>query len=135
MLGLKLPETSLRSQRHDSADGAWLRASAAVKLVLNILDVWQIPLEQRSSVLGTTSAALKRYAQGRFPERPSELRRVEDLLAIYKALVVLLPETDEIRADWINRRNRAFANRSPADVMQTDGTTDVHRHLEGYLYS
>jgi hypothetical protein len=53
--------------------------------------------------------------------------RVGWLLSIHKALRLLYPRNEDIRSSWVNRRNAAFDNLAPLDVMKEQGIIGIAR--------
>ena len=81
-------------------------------------------------------AMLTRYRNGDvLPESRDTMDRVGWLLAIHKALGLLYPYNEDIRYSWVRRRNLAFANLAPIDVMKEQGLIGiarVARYLDAY---
>lgn len=135
MLGLKLPEHLLGVKSLNPDSALIIPASAATTLVLNILKLWKIPLNEQAKLLGVKRNSLKIRTPRPSTTTPVDLQRLEDLLAIYKALDVLFPDLLQAEHSWVTTPNKAFNNRTPVEVMLTEGTTKVRRYLEGALFS
>ncbi|MDD5286061.1 MAG: MbcA/ParS/Xre antitoxin family protein, partial [Desulfuromonadaceae bacterium] len=69
------------------------------------------------------------------PESRDTLDRVGWLMAIHKALGLLYPYNEDVRYSWVTRRNKAFDNLTPLDVMREQGIIGiarVSRYLDHY---
>jgi len=107
-------------------------ASMAVRMTLNILKTWGISADVWGSVLGVTPERVEDYKKGSFPTEAAQLQRLEDILAIYRALKVLIPD-DSLGNSWCSTPNGFFDQRRPIDVIVAQGTQVVRRFLEGWL--
>lgn len=133
MHGLLLPETIRRREDAQPYDRVALPAPAAAKLALRALDYWGVLKPDWPAILGVPHERLVQYETGGYPTALLALQRVEDVLVIYNALIVLFP--DELaHCTWCTRANGFFDGQSPAQVMACKGTAIVRRHLEGWLY-
>lgn len=113
--------------------------SALAKMVIKLFQLWEIPTADQLDLLGLSAKSrslLARYAKGdALPEGRDTLDRVGWLLSIHKALRLLYPQNKEIRYSWVNRRNEAFGNLRPLDVMKEQGIIGlarVSRYLDYY---
>jgi hypothetical protein len=113
--------------------------SALAKMVIKLFELWGITTADQLELLGLSAKSrslLARYAKGNaLPEGRDTLDRVGWLLAIHKALRLLYPQNAEIRYSWVNRRNEAFGNLRPLDVMKEQGIIGlarVSRYLDYY---
>lgn len=115
------------------------RTKAAL-LISRLFDLWQLDNNTRLNLLGmseTSRSVLSGYKQGTRPLPTSRdtLDRVGWLLAIHKALRLLYPRNPDMRYAWVSRRNDAFDNCAPIDVMQEQGLIGiarVARYLDHY---
>lgn len=129
-------QTAEDSQPIDLNDKA-TRCQTA-KLVSNLFDRWQLDNNTRLNLLGlapTSRAVLKGYREGTtpLPATRDTQDRVGWLLAIHKALRLLFPHNPELRYSWVMRRNEAFNNLPPIEVMKDGGLigiAKVSRYLD-----
>jgi len=132
MRGLSLPNNLVYKGAGSPSDYITMPASMAVRMVLNLLEYWGVPVNDWGSVLGVTSERVEDYKNGRFPTEAAELQRLEDLLAIYKSLTIMIPD-DSLRQNWCSRPNGYFDDRRPIDVIVAEGLLCVRQYLEGAL--
>lgn len=134
MLGLLLREPLCNMGSEKASDVITVPSSAAVKLVLRILKNWNIPESEHARVLGMTFQLLEMYKQeGNYPVAKIELQRLEDILVMHKALMVLFPNNPEFRNGWCTSKNAILGDRRPIDIILMEGTSDIRRHLERAL--
>jgi hypothetical protein len=108
------------------------------KALMKLFEQWKIDNNSQLNLLGLSSnsrALLKKYRDGEqgLPTSRDALDRVGWLLAIHKALRLLFPHNDELRKSWVNRRNSAFDNRTPLEIMTERGIiglANVSRYLD-----
>jgi len=132
MYGLLLPENLIYRGAGNPSDVITMPASMAVRMTLNILKTWDISADVWGSVLGVTPERVEDYKKGSFPTEAAQLQRLEDILAIYRALKVLIPD-DSLANSWCSTPNGFFDQRRPIDVIVAQGTQVVRRFLEGWL--
>jgi len=130
MYGLLLPKNLIYNGAGDLSDVITIPASMAVQMTLNILKMWDIQANAWGSVLGVTSERVEDYKKGHFPTETAELQRLEDLIAIYKALKIKIPD-DNLAHNWCSKPNGYFDGRRPIDVILAEGTQVVRRLIEG----
>lgn len=119
----------------ESAAGANLFAPdsrrALAKMVTKLFQFWDIPTADQLDLLGLSAksrAMLTKYRAGEaLPESRDTLDRVGWLMAIHKALGLLYPHNPDIRYSWVTRRNQAFDNLRPIDVMKEGGIIGIAR--------
>ena len=101
------------------------------KLVINLFDRWGLDTAQQLKLLGmspSSRAALSRYRRGQPLPDGRDLRdRVGLLLAVHKALGLLYPHNPNLKYGWVKRRNQAFDNKRPLEVMIEQGITGLAR--------
>ncbi|MDA8413167.1 MAG: MbcA/ParS/Xre antitoxin family protein [Desulfobacteraceae bacterium] len=119
---LKINEVVLEST--ESRKGL---AALAVKL----FQLWGLSTSDQLDLLGLSPKSrsmLSKYARGEaLPATRDMYDRVGWLLAIHKALRLLYPRNEEIRYSWVNRRNAAFDNLAPLEVMKEQGIIGIAR--------
>jgi hypothetical protein len=85
---------------------------ALAKMVMNLLDHWDLPTEDQLELLGlanTNRSALGRYRQGEpIGVNKDQYARVGHLLGIHKNLRILFPRNKEQLYSWMKTKNRAF---------------------------
>ena len=111
----------------ESADSRKALAALAIKL----FQLWGLSTSDQLELLGLSPksrAMLSKYARGEaLPATRDMYDRVGWLLAIHKALRLLYPRNVDIRYSWVNRRNAAFANLAPLEVMREQGIIGIAR--------
>ena len=105
------------------------------RLVMQILDEWEVEPEDQPKLLGlpdkTRVRALNRYRQGDpLPEDATTEQRLSCLLSIHKALLTVLPHNTAMVRYWVTSPNPRFANRTPLEVMLTDGLAGMKQVVE-----
>lgn len=110
---------------------------ALAKLIMKLFDLWNLPTTSKLELLGQSSssrASLTKYrVNGPLPNLRDLLDRVGWLLSIHKSLRLLYPYNETLRYSWVNRRNKAFANQTPLQVMRYEGIigmAKVSRYLD-----
>jgi ribosomal protein S15P/S13E len=98
---------------------------ALARMVMTLLGHWNLATEDQAALLGLSEgnrAALARYRKGEpIGTNRDQYERVGHLLGIHKNLRLLFPENRELAYRWMSVRNRAFANRSPVEVIREHG--------------
>jgi hypothetical protein len=105
------------------------RASIPVEIETfqKLAELWQLSTEDQIQQLGSParSTFFKWKKEGGVVPKDT-LERVSHLLAIYKALQILIP--DERSADaWVRKSNDFFDGRSALDVMLGGHVVDIYR--------
>jgi hypothetical protein len=104
------------------------RSKQAV-LISNLFDHWKLNTEDQLNLLGLSSTSRSMLGKYRKGNPLSSSRDMQDragwLLAIHKALRLLYPRNPELRYSWISRRNRAFDNLAPLDLMKDEGLIGI----------
>jgi hypothetical protein len=113
--------------------------SALAKMVTKLFQFWELSTADQLELLGLSAKSrsmLTKYRNGEaLPESRDTLDRVGWLMAIHKALGLLYPHNEDIRYSWVTRRNKAFDNLTPLDVMREQGIIGiarVARYLDHY---
>lgn len=104
---------------------------ALATLVIKLFHLWGLSTADQLDLLGLSTKSrsmLSKYAKGEaLPTTRDMYDRVGWLLAIHKALRLLYPRNEDIRYSWVNRRNTAFDNLAPLDVMKEQGIIGIAR--------
>lgn len=104
------------------------RSKQAV-LISNLFDRWKLSTEDQLNLLGLSSTSRSMLGKYRKGNPLSSSRDMQDragwLLAIHKALRLLYPRNPELRYSWVSRRNRAFDNLAPLDLMKDEGLIGI----------
>ncbi len=107
------------------------------KLITKLFDLWDLSTTDRLELLGqspNSRANLAKYRNGApLPNLRDLLDRAGWLLSIHKSLRLLYPYNETLRYTWINRRNKAFDNLTPLQVMLQEGIigmAKVSRYLD-----
>lgn len=98
---------------------------ALAKMVMTLLDHWQLSTEDQAALLGIASsnrAALTRYRKGEaIGSSRDQYERVGHLLGIHKNLRLLFPQNRDLAYRWMSTRNKAFENLAPVEVVKEWG--------------
>ena len=109
---------------------------ALARMVMKLLEHWQLSTEDQAALLGLAvgnRAALGRYRRGEaIGTSRDQLERVGHLLGIHKDLRLLFPQNLDLAYRWMTTRNRAFGNRTPAEVIKDQGFAGL-LIVRGYL--
>lgn len=109
---------------------------ALARMVMKLFDHWTLNTEDQLALLGlasTNRASLGRYRRGEpIGSSRDQLERVGHLLGIHKSLRLLFPQNPELLYGWMTTRNRAFDNRTPAEVIKDEGFAGLLL-VRGYL--
>lgn len=114
----------------DLADTVALRNLGRV--IVALFQKWNLSEEQQLALLGSAArdgAALYEYQVGEraLPGSPEVLQRVGHIMGIHASLRLLFPENEDLRFSWVRRRNRAFGDAAPIDIMLRDGADGIAR--------
>ncbi|MFN0183558.1 MAG: antitoxin Xre/MbcA/ParS toxin-binding domain-containing protein [Aquabacterium sp.] len=113
-------------------------ASAGLRAFSRIADAWRLSVDEQRVLLGNPPRSTF-FAWRKHPERAAwprdTLERLSNILGIWKALQILLPDT-QAADDWIRRPNQAapFGGRSALQDMLAGNVSDLHavrRYLDG----
>ncbi len=112
-------------------------SAAGMRAFTRIATLWGLSIEEQLALLGEPARSTF-FAWRKHPERAAlprdTLERISNLLGIYKALQILLP--DPAAADaWVRKPNSApmFAGRSALERMLAGNVSDlnaVRRYLD-----
>jgi len=98
---------------------------ALAKMIMQLMDHWDLPTEDQLALLGLASsnrAALGRYRQGDpISQNVDQYARVGHLLGIHKNLRLLFPRNKDFLYGWMRTKNKAFENRTPVEVVRELG--------------
>lgn len=98
---------------------------ALAKMVMRLMEHWQLPTEDQAALLGiapTNRATLARYRKGDpIGTNRDQYERVGHLLAIHKNLRLLFPHNRDLAYHWMTTRNKAFDNLTPVDIIKEWG--------------
>ncbi len=99
--------------------------SALAKMVMALLDHWQLTTEDQAALLGIATsnrAALARYRKGEpIGTNRDQFESVGHLLGIHKNLRLLFPQNRDLVYRWMSARNKAFDNLTPVEVIKQWG--------------
>ena len=106
------------------------------KMVVSLLDHWDLPLNDRAALLGLSAhsrSTIARYRRGEpLADSADLLARAGHLLGIHKALRILFPHDRDLAYRWVSTPNRRFGT-SPLEVMKRhgyEGILAVRRYLD-----
>jgi hypothetical protein len=107
------------------------------KLVVTLLDLWQLAPADQASLLGLSPqsrSTVARYRKGEpLADSADLLARTGHLLGIHKALRIMFPHDRDLAYRWISARNRRFGDVAPLEVMKKhgyEGILAVRRYLD-----
>lgn len=104
---------------------------ALAKMIMTLLDHWNLPTEDQAALLGvapSNRSALGRYRKGEhIGTSRDQYERVGHLLGIHKNLRLLFPQNRDLAYRWMSTRNRAFDNLTPVDVVKDWGFAGLLR--------
>lgn len=100
---------------------------AIMEAFQGLADIWQLSTEDQLLLLGSPgrSTFFKWKKEGGTLPRDT-VERVSHLLAIHKALEILLPDT-RAADGWVRRPNQFFNGQSALDVMRGGQVIDIYR--------
>lgn len=126
--------TALPAQASEAP--AAIDRSALARMVMALLDHWQVSTDDQTMLLGLAPgnrAALARYRKGDpIGTSRDQFERVGHLLGIHKNLRLLFPHDRDLTYRWMTARNRAFDNLTPVDVVREWGFAGLLR-VRAYL--
>ncbi len=110
-------------------------------LIVRLFELWQLTPDQKALLLGLspkTRSTVLNYKNGIHPIANNRdlIDRVGHLLAIHKALKILLPENKELAYQWPTTKNKFFENRTPVEVITDEGfqgLLKVRAYIENQL--
>jgi len=115
----------------DSQSPASQDRGALAKMIMTLLDHWNLPTEDQAALLGvapSNRSALGRYRKGeQIGTSRDQYERVGHLLGIHKNLRLLFPQNRELAYRWMSTRNRAFDNLTPVEVVNKWGFAGLLR--------
>jgi transcriptional regulator with XRE-family HTH domain len=106
------------------------------KMVVSLLDHWQLPLNDQAALLGMSAqsrSTIARYRRGEpFGDSADLLARAGHLLGIHKTLRILFPHDRDLAYRWVSAPNRRFGDRAPLEIMKQgfEGLLAVRRYLD-----
>ena len=107
------------------------------KLVVALLDHWQLRLPDQAALLGLSAqsrSTIARYRKGEpFADSADLIARAGHLLGIHKALRILFPHDRGLAYRWVSAANRRFGGAAPLDIMKKhgyEGILAVRRYLD-----
>ena len=107
-----------------------------VQIILTLFSNWKLPETDQAVLLGLSADDLTNiHNNGILPDNLDTLDRIGWLLAIHKSLGILYPHNEEIRYSWVQRRNEAFENMTPLNLMKEQGIArmiKIANYLELY---
>lgn len=113
-------------------------AAAGLRAFVRIAEAWGLTVDEQIRLLGEPARSTF-FAWRKQPDKASlprdTLERLSNLLGIYKALQILLPDAAAADA-WVRQPNTAmpFGGRSALDRMLAGNVSDLHlvrRYLDG----
>jgi len=97
---------------------------------LSLSDLWQLTTDEQIILLGSPGRSTffkwKKYGVNDDSLPRDTLERISHLLAIHKALQILLP-SDAASDGWIKRQNSYFDGQTALDEMLSGNLGDIYR--------
>ena len=107
------------------------------KMVVSLLDRWELPLNDQAALLGLSAqsrSSIARYRRGEpLADSADLLSRAGHLLGIHKALRIMFPHDRGLAYRWVSTPNRRFSGARPLDIMKRhgyEGSLAVRRYLD-----
>ena len=96
------------------------------KTVMNVLDTWNLTIEQYVQVLGLPSQTKKRQLDKyrslkAFPDDVAIIKRLSHIVGISDALRTTCPRNLNMAEKWMNTNHRRFDNKTPLSVILDEG--------------
>jgi len=107
-------------------------ASETLLMTLKIFERWDIPKEEWDLLLGASLKNLIGHDDVDSLITDDLIKRTTTLLNIYKALGNLFPHDRDLAHEWIKQKNRAFDQKSPAELIKLHGLIGI-QEIESYL--
>lgn len=125
--------------RNDFLDD--LDQAEITQMIMRLFEHWQLTIKQQAMLLGLspkTNSTIINYKNGTavIQLRGDKLDRVRQLLAIHKYLRLAFPKNKALAYQWPTTPNRFFDNKTPVDIMQSEGIIGLHKvreYLENYI--
>jgi hypothetical protein len=125
---MSTPLHSVQAGREGSRE-AVAAGGAGLRAFTRIAELWHLSIPEQLSLLGITSRSTyfkwRKEPQPRLPR--DTLERLSYLMGIYKALQLLLPDT-QAADEWIRRPNQAplFGGKSALERMLSGNVADLY---------
>lgn len=107
------------------------KRSNLAKLTMNLFAFWSLSTTQQLTLLGMSPSSrvlLTKYRNGEPLPMSRDVRdRVGWLLSVHKALALLYPKNEELRAGWVKMKNEVFGGKTPLEVMIAEGLIGIAR--------
>ena len=106
------------------------------KMVVRLVDHWQISSPDQASLLGLSPdsrATVARYRRGDpLADSTDLLARAGHLLGIHKTLRIMFPQDRDLAYRWVSTPNRRFGDRPPLETLRQgyEGILVVRRFLD-----
>jgi Protein of unknown function (DUF2384) len=127
-----MPEPATQVDLHARASRERL-----AKMVVSLLDRWELPLNDQAALLGLSAqsrSSIARYRRGEpLADSADLLSRAGHLLGIHKALRIMFPHDRGLAYRWVSTPNRRFSGARPLDIMKRhgyEGILAVRRYLD-----
>jgi hypothetical protein len=125
---MSTPLHSVQPGREGSREAA-AAGGAGLRAFTRIAELWHLSIPEQLALLGITSRSTyfkwRKEPQPRLPR--DTLERLSYLMGIYKALQLLLPDT-QAADEWIRRPNQAplFGGKSALERMLSGNVADLY---------
>lgn len=99
---------------------------------MQVLDAWDIPLEEQPAYLGLPANLRRRdynkYRLGMIlPDDPQVHERTRLILRIHRATLTLFPFSEESANLWVQVPQRPFGGKSALEMMRVYGLRGMHQ--------
>jgi len=101
--------------------------SAGLTAFLNIAELWRLSTDEQINLLGSPArSTFFKWKKDGGAIPPDTQERISHILAIFKALEILIPDTDAADS-WVRRDNEYFGGQSALHVMLGGQVVDIYR--------
>lgn len=118
----------MTKKRPEIAEASYAaHATADLEGFFNIAGLWKLSADDQICLLGAPARSTFfkwKKDGGSIPADTQE--RISHLFAIFKALEILIPDT-EVADSWVRRTNNYFNGQSALDVMLGGKVVDIYR--------
>jgi hypothetical protein len=136
-MGKKKSRPLINEKRSNGSARSREQRVALAEMITRMFELWNLGWKDQLLILGLSEKSrttLTRYRKGQpMARRKNLIARCTNLLSIHESLRLLFPQNRELVYSWPSIPNSNFGNRSPIDVMKTegfDGILLVKRYLD-----
>ncbi len=102
------------------------------KIVMKVLDTWNLTTEQTVKILGlpekTNKRELDKYRNLKsFPSNELLVKRLSHIVGISDALRTTFPRNSSMAEKWLKTKHRRFDNMTPLSVILSDDLNGLYK--------